>query len=292
MTAPHAPQMAESADPRPITVFGPDFPFPFDDWIKHPKGLGRLPADRHGSEVAIIGAGMAGMIAAYELMKMGLKPVIYEAARIGGRLRSQAFEGASGIIAELGGMRFPISGTGFYHYVDLLGLASKPFPNPLAAPSTPSTVVDIEGQTHYAEKQADLPEIFQEVAAAWHEALEDTANFAAIQETIRARDVSALKEIWNRLVPLWDDRSFYDFVATAPAFAKRSFHHREVFGQVGSARRLGFGLSQLDARDPARRHHQLRREPALHRRRRRAGAARPVEIATQPDGALAERHLA
>ena len=39
MTAPHAPLMAETADKRPVTVFGPDFPFPFDDWIKHPSGL-------------------------------------------------------------------------------------------------------------------------------------------------------------------------------------------------------------------------------------------------------------
>ena len=102
-----------------VTLFGPDFPFPYDDWLKHPAGLGSLPAHRHGEEVAIIGAGMAGMTAAYELMRMGLKPVIYEAARIGGRLRSQAFEGAEGIIAELGGMRFPVSSTGFYHYADL-----------------------------------------------------------------------------------------------------------------------------------------------------------------------------
>ena len=39
--------------------------------------------------------------------------------------------------------------------------------------------------------------------------------------------------MWNRLVPIWDDRSFYDFVATNRAFASRSFRHREVFGQVG-----------------------------------------------------------
>ena len=65
MTASHSTKMAESTDPRPVTVFGPDFPFPYDDWIKHPKGLGRLPPGRHGSEVAIIGAGMAGMVAAY-----------------------------------------------------------------------------------------------------------------------------------------------------------------------------------------------------------------------------------
>ena len=64
-----------------------------------------------GTEVAIVGAGAAGMIAAYELMRLGLKPVVYEAGRLGGRLRSQPFEGAEGVIAELGGMRFPISST-------------------------------------------------------------------------------------------------------------------------------------------------------------------------------------
>ena len=45
--------------------------------------------------------------------------------------------------------------------------------------------------------------------------------------------MARLKELWNALVPIWDDRSFYDFVATSRAFASRSFRHREVFGQVG-----------------------------------------------------------
>ncbi|CAN5322702.1 NAD(P)/FAD-dependent oxidoreductase [soil metagenome] len=224
--------MAGSPDTRPVTVFGPDFPFPYDDWIKHPAGLARVPAEQHGAEVAIVGAGMAGMVAAYELMRMGLKPVIYEAGRIGGRLRSQAFEGAQGIIAELGGMRFPVSGTGFFHYADLTGVESRPFPNPLVKAS-PSTVIELEGEVHYAQTQSDLPEIFQEVAAAWHEALEETARFSDMQAAIRARNIPALKTLWNRLVPAWDDRSFYDFVATAPAFARRSFRHREIFGQVG-----------------------------------------------------------
>src|ERR1700677_1773866 len=110
----------------PLTIFGPDFPFPFDDWITHPAGMGSIPAERHGEEVAVIGAGISGLVAAYELMKLGLKPVVYEASRIGGRLRSQAFEGAEGVVAELGGMRFPVSGTSFYHYIDMLGLATRP----------------------------------------------------------------------------------------------------------------------------------------------------------------------
>ncbi|RYE83593.1 MAG: FAD-binding protein [Hyphomicrobiales bacterium] len=87
--------------------FGPDFPFAFDSWLKHPSGLGEIPAEKHGAEVAIIGAGMAGLVAAHELMKLGLKPVVYESGQLGGRLRSQAFEGAAGIVAELGAMRFP-----------------------------------------------------------------------------------------------------------------------------------------------------------------------------------------
>src|SRR6476469_821668 len=116
---------------RPVTIFGPDFPFPFDDWITHPAGLGSIPEEHLGAEVAIVGAGISGVIAAYELMKLGLKPVVYEASQMGGRLRSQPFEGAKGVVAELGGMRFPISSSSVYHYVHKLGLQTLPFPNPL-----------------------------------------------------------------------------------------------------------------------------------------------------------------
>ncbi|MDP2249706.1 MAG: FAD-dependent oxidoreductase [Hydrogenophaga sp.] len=220
-----------SAD-APITVFGPDFPFAFDDWIAHPQGLGELPTERLGQEVAIVGAGMAGMVAAYELMKLGLKPVLYEASRMGGRLRSQAFEGGQGVVAELGGMRFPASGTAFFHYVRRLGLKTRPFPNPLT-PAAGCTVVDLEGQTHWARSLGDLPPLFSEVAEAWAQALEAGAGFTGLQQALRERDIPRLKALWDRLVPLWDDRTFYDFVATSDAFAKLSFHHREVFGQVG-----------------------------------------------------------
>ena len=223
-----APRSADA----PVTVFGPDFPFPYDDWLAHPGGLGTLPEQAHGQEVAIVGAGMAGLVAAYELMKLGLRPVVYEASRMGGRLRSQAFSGAPGIVAELGGMRFPASSTAFFHYVNLLGLETQAFPNPLT-PAASSTVIDIEGNTHYAHTLADLPALFHEVADAWARALEADARFSDMQQALRERDVPRLKALWNTLVPLWDDRTFYDFVAQSEAFAKLSFHHREVFGQVG-----------------------------------------------------------
>src|SRR5579871_5589824 len=216
---------------HPVTMFGPDFPFAYDDWIRHPAGLCQLPKTRLGKEIAVIGAGIAGLVAAYELMKLGLKPIIYEAEQIGGRLRSQPFADNPENIAELGAMRFPPSATTFFDYVNLAGLETKPFPNPLAA-ATPSTVVELKNQSWYARTMADLPEQFRRVARAWSEALEGEASFAAMQKAIRARDVAKMKAIWNPLVPIWDERTFYGFVAGSKPF-RGSFKDREIFGQVG-----------------------------------------------------------
>ncbi|TXH68357.1 MAG: FAD-dependent oxidoreductase [Thiothrix sp.] len=215
-----------------VSLFGPDFPFAYDDWLKHPAGLGSIPTEQQGKKVAIIGAGIAGLVCGFELMKLGLKPVFYESGQLGGRLRSQSFEGVEGVIAELGGMRFPISSRAFYHYADLVGAESRPFPNPLT-PAAGSTVIDLEGETFYAETLADLPAIFQEVAKAYHDALETGASFSALQQAIRERDKARIKEIWNPIVKQWDEGTFYDFINKSQAFSQLSFRHREVFGQVG-----------------------------------------------------------
>ena len=83
-------------DDLPVTIFGPDFPFPFDDWITHPAGLGSIPAERHGEDVAVIGAGISGLVAAYELMKLASGRWSTRPRRCTARLRSQPFEGADG----------------------------------------------------------------------------------------------------------------------------------------------------------------------------------------------------
>lgn len=215
-----------------LSAFGPDFPFAFDDWISHSDGIGSIPADMHGTKVAVIGGGVAGMVAAYELMKIGVTPVIYEIGRLGGRLRSEPFKAAPNIVAELGGMRFPASGTALWSYINMIGLQSREFPNPLTS-AAPTTVVDLEGAPHFAETIDDLPAVFHEVADAWDSAVEEGANLAAIQQAMQDRDAAAVKAIWDPLVEAWDDRTFYDFLATSPAFNKLSYRHREIFGQVG-----------------------------------------------------------
>ncbi len=217
---------------NPISVFGPDFPFAYDSWITHNSGLGALPSTRHGQEVGVVGAGMSGMVASFELMKLGLKPIVFEQGRMGGRLRSQAFVNAPDVIAELGGMRFPESATAFNYYVDLLKLDTRPFPNPLTE-AAGTTVVDLSGTPLFARSIQDLPPLFREVADAWEEALNTEAHFQELQKAIRERDAIEIKTRWDKLVHEWDDRTFYDFIATSQAFSRLSFRHREVFGQVG-----------------------------------------------------------
>lgn len=216
----------------PVTAFGPDFPFGYEEWITHPAGLGAIPENRLGAQVAVIGAGAAGVIAGHELMKLGIRPILYESGKFGGRLRSQTFEGTDGVVAELGGMRFPVSSRAFYHYIDLVGLESRPFPNPLTE-AAGSTVIDLEGVTEFARDADDLPQLYREVADAYHAALEEFADFSELQRAVRERDARRLKEVWDPIVEAWDERTFYDFVRSSQAFSNLSFRHREVFGQVG-----------------------------------------------------------
>ncbi|MFI0896368.1 flavin monoamine oxidase family protein [Streptomyces sp. NPDC020983] len=230
-TAVHDEQHIEAQTQPPITMSGPDFPFPYDDFLAHPAGLGAVPPAEHGTEVAVVGGGLSGMVAAYELLSMGLRPVVYEADRIGGRLRTVGFDGCDPeLTAEMGAMRFPPSSTAFWHYADLAGLTSSPFPNPLA-PATPSTVVDLKGRTHYATCLEDLPEVYHQVMHAWNACLEEGADFSAMQRALRERDVPEIRRMWSALVERLDNQTFYGFLCDSPAF--RSFRHREIFGQVG-----------------------------------------------------------
>ncbi|WP_290652046.1 NAD(P)/FAD-dependent oxidoreductase [Aquisalimonas sp.] len=216
--------------PDGISMFGPDFPFAYDNHVRHPAGIGRVPPDQHGREVAVIGAGCAGLVTAFELMKLGLRPVVYEADRLGGRMRSERFAGHAGLVAELGAMRFPESSTTLFHYFDRCGLRTRPFPNPLT-PASNSTVIDLKSRPVYAEGEEDLPPIYRKVLKAWDDLLENRAAFAAMQEAIRQRDVAAIKAIWNPQVKRLDDCTFYQFLAHSTEFA--SFRDREIFGQVG-----------------------------------------------------------
>jgi hypothetical protein len=98
--------------------------YDFTAILSDTKPIAIVPGPLLGTRVAIVGAGLAGIVAAYELFRAGLNPVIYEATgRIGGRTFSQPFGNSSSKdapIAELGAMRVPTSCKVFYYYAGYL----------------------------------------------------------------------------------------------------------------------------------------------------------------------------
>ncbi|HUB92151.1 MAG TPA: FAD-dependent oxidoreductase, partial [Dyella sp.] len=143
-----------------LTALIPDFPFDYGGFLEAAKQsekrpLFSLPPEAKGRRVLVVGAGAAGAVAAYELLRIGLKPVLVEASdRYGGRMNAHHLgEGAQEVIAELGCMRFPISGKAGKHYFDKVGMwdNSVAFPNP-GDRYTESTVVDYRGRQEYYER--------------------------------------------------------------------------------------------------------------------------------------------
>lgn len=82
------------------------------------------------TKVAVIGAGEAGLAAAFELRKTGCNITLFEASqRIGGRVYTHYFDRNKKYYGELGPMSIPISHETTWHYINLFKLHTSPFVN-------------------------------------------------------------------------------------------------------------------------------------------------------------------
>lgn len=227
-----------------VTALIPDFPFHYARYLWQAailkKPLGQVPEAQQGSQVLIVGGGVAGLVAAYEAMRMGLHPVLVEASdRLGGRLYSHVAgdpqDPDNSVICELGAMRFPKSGKALMHYFNKVKMVSNSadFPNP-GSPAAPSTVVDYENEQTYYERD-ELPEKYKRIENLFFgEFLEQdpirlTDMENAMQESAVNQD--EIKAIWNTILSAgWDDLSFY---AAMVEQAKWSREDIDLFGQIG-----------------------------------------------------------
>ena len=210
-----------------------DFPFDYGNYLKRgDNGMGQLPPDKLGTPVAIVGGGVAGLVSAFELMRIGLRPVVYEISdlTLGGRFDSQPFSvgDSLGAFAEMGAMRFPPSSTALFHYIDFLELPTEPFPNPLTEAAY-STLIDLHGETYYVEGIGPIPDRFVRLADKWHTALQAYFEFDEMQTAIKTGDTAAIKQIWNERVIKYDNVSFHRFLVDAGF----TFEEIYTFGQVG-----------------------------------------------------------
>ncbi|MBR8838554.1 MAG: FAD-dependent oxidoreductase [Stigonema ocellatum SAG 48.90 = DSM 106950] len=82
---------------------------------------------QQGKRVTILGAGIAGLVAAYELEHLGHQVDIMEGSpRIGGRVWTHRFGSDPGApLGELGAMRIPSDHQCVLHYIHAMGLSDK-----------------------------------------------------------------------------------------------------------------------------------------------------------------------
>lgn len=82
------------------------------------------PGELKGIKIGIIGGGLAGLTAAFELRKLGAEITIFEASdkRIGGRVYTYDFNTGGRDYGELGAYRIPISHETTWYYINMFGL--------------------------------------------------------------------------------------------------------------------------------------------------------------------------
>ncbi|MBI3738909.1 MAG: FAD-dependent oxidoreductase, partial [Chloroflexi bacterium] len=92
------------------------------------KGIKSKFKDGKPKKVVIVGAGMAGLVAGYELKRAGHIPVILEAQqRVGGRVYTLRQPFTEGLYAEVGAMRIPRAHSLTLEYISKFGLLTNDF---------------------------------------------------------------------------------------------------------------------------------------------------------------------
>ena len=83
------------------------------------------PSASGAPRIAVLGAGISGLVAAHELKKLGVPVTVFErSGRVGGRIETFQFPG-TGHLGELGAMRIPGSHSNTLGYIAKLGLGGR-----------------------------------------------------------------------------------------------------------------------------------------------------------------------
>jgi monoamine oxidase len=157
--------------------------------------------------VIIVGAGMAGLVAGYELARAGHDPLILEAQnRVGGRVYTlRRF--APGLYAEAGAMRIPRVHDLTLGYSDHFGLPLRPF-----VMGNPKGLVHVGGRRLTAEEAGLAPDELgfsvaehergRSASALWEDATRE------LRAWIEADEVAG----WDRIYREYDGYSIREFL--------------------------------------------------------------------------------
>ncbi len=217
-------------------------PFHYVGLIERQEGIASLKPENYGQEVAIIGAGCAGLCAAYELMRVGIRPVIYEASdRIGGRTYTHRFERDPKAYTEIGAMRVPTFHETIQWYMDHFQLRREPFPSPLKVPTT----IFFDRTRYDVPAGGNMPEEIQAVERYWEELMKPLREY--LQEV--KKDPILFSQRWQELMERYEHKSIYQVLHEA-GWPKSII---DSFGSIGAGG-AGFGpfYHQVSFTEPMR----------------------------------------
>lgn len=238
---------ASPADAPPVTK-------PVDPDVLHTVEHGLAPGAPGRKRVIVIGAGVAGLVAAYELRRQGHDVLVLEAQqRVGGRIYTLRAPFAPGLYAEAGAMRIPRAHDLTLRYCDLFGLPMRPF-----VMGNPRGLVHLGGQ-RMTRADADrdptrLPFLLADnergrtADAMWEEAIGDL-------RTLVANEGAAA---WNHIVAEYDELSLYEFLrargwsrGAIEAFTVLNFLEADMHNSLVEILREDIGGAYVDMQEIA-----------------------------------------
>jgi len=159
--------------------------------------------------VVVVGAGMAGLVAAYELLQAGHDPIILEARqRVGGRVYTVREPFADGLHGEAGAMRLPLGHKLTLAYVEKFKLDTYPF-----TMGNPKAYVHLQGKkvraADFDPSQYDYDIAPKEMGKKPQELVDEALH--PLKELLSNKGEAA----WDEIVAKYDEFSTREFLTRA-----------------------------------------------------------------------------